>query len=213
MNKRNIGFGIPAIDTVVLLAMLLVAIPIAHAQDDGRKRDSERDRGGKRLIRKTISDRDEDIMARILRLMGDTATRLELHFDPGQETQDLQQRIIKELDQAIQAAAAQTQRQKRNRKPSEGEKRKMTDPKRPRDQESGKPQQQQADPSGEAAGRGGEVTTEDVQEESQFDARRGWGALPERQRDEVIQGFSEQFLESYRAWIERYYRALQESHD
>jgi len=117
------------------------------------------------------------------------------------------------LDEAIQAAAAQTRKVRRRRKPSEGEKRKMMDPERRPDKATGKPKRQQVDESGEATARGSEIKTEDAREKSQYDVRRGWGALPDRQRDEVIQGFSEQFLESYRIWIERYYRALQESHD
>ena len=38
--------------------------------------------------------------------------------------------------------------------------------------------------------------------------RRGWGRLPARDRDEVVQGFDQDFLTKYRQWIERYYRAL-----
>ncbi|MFQ5495803.1 MAG: hypothetical protein ACE5EX_10530, partial [Phycisphaerae bacterium] len=40
--------------------------------------------------------------------------------------------------------------------------------------------------------------------------RRGWGHLPGREREELIQGISERYLDRYREWIERYYRALQE---
>ncbi|MFQ5461447.1 MAG: hypothetical protein ACE5E5_02340 [Phycisphaerae bacterium] len=202
-----------ALNAAFLAAMLWVGGPPAQAQDKPQRRGDDQERGGKRLIRKTITDRDEGIMARILRLMGDSTTRLELHFDPGEKTQKLQQKIIKELDEAIQAAAARTRKVGRRPKPTEGEKRKMMDPKRRPDQAAGKPKRQQVDESGEAAPRGGEIRTEDAREDSRYDVRRGWGALPDRQRDEVIQGFSEQFLESYRIWIERYYRALQESHE
>jgi hypothetical protein len=43
--------------------------------------------------------------------------------------------------------------------------------------------------------------------------RRSWGHLPQRDREEVIQGIGEACLERYRVWIERYYRALQETGD
>lgn len=43
--------------------------------------------------------------------------------------------------------------------------------------------------------------------------RRTWGHLPMREREEIIQGIGESFLERYRDWIERYYRALQEAED
>jgi hypothetical protein len=44
-----------------------------------------------------------------------------------------------------------------------------------------------------------------------IDVRRAWGHLPMREREEIIQGVNEEFLEEYREWVERYYRALQES--
>ena len=40
------------------------------------------------------------------------------------------------------------------------------------------------------------------------EATRGWGFLPERDRDEIIQGFEETFMSKYREQIERYYRLL-----
>jgi hypothetical protein len=43
--------------------------------------------------------------------------------------------------------------------------------------------------------------------------RRAWGHLPMREREEIIQGIAESFLERYREWIERYYRALQETEE
>ena len=53
---------------------------------------------------------------------------------------------------------------------------------------------------------GAESTRGDLRE-----VRGTWGHLPMRDREEVIQGIGETFLERYREWIERYYRALQES--
>ncbi|MCP4247470.1 MAG: hypothetical protein GY778_10520, partial [bacterium] len=40
--------------------------------------------------------------------------------------------------------------------------------------------------------------------------RRGWGNLPARDRDEVLQGIDEDVLEKYRHLIERYFRTLAE---
>jgi hypothetical protein len=45
------------------------------------------------------------------------------------------------------------------------------------------------------------------------DLRRAWGHLPMREREEIIQGVGERYLERYRDWIERYYRTLQETDD
>jgi hypothetical protein len=43
--------------------------------------------------------------------------------------------------------------------------------------------------------------------------KRLWGDLPERQRDELLQPLSEEFLPEYAAEIEDYYRALAEPND
>ena len=43
--------------------------------------------------------------------------------------------------------------------------------------------------------------------------RRGWGNLPQRDRDEVLQGIDEDSLEKYRRQIESYFRALAEDQE
>ena len=45
------------------------------------------------------------------------------------------------------------------------------------------------------------------------ESRRGWGHLPQRDRDELLQGIDEEFIEQYRPQIEQYYRALTETED
>jgi hypothetical protein len=42
------------------------------------------------------------------------------------------------------------------------------------------------------------------------DLSRGWGFLPQRDRDEISQGFDEQFPSKYRDRILEYYRTLAE---
>ena len=41
--------------------------------------------------------------------------------------------------------------------------------------------------------------------------RSGWGHLPQRDRDEIIQGVGERSLDKFRRWIERYYKALSDA--
>jgi hypothetical protein len=50
------------------------------------------------------------------------------------------------------------------------------------------------------------TTTEDVESA----AKKLWGHLPERSREQMMQSFSEEFLPKYEADIEEYYRRLSE---
>ena len=168
---------------------------------------------GRRLIRGATAD-DEDIMEKIIRLMDQTARRLEVDFDAGEETQALQLEVLKQLDDAVKLAAAQTRKSSGQQRSSESDRRRRQEKDKKRD--SDKSRNAKANPNkGESAdtapaGRkptaGGTNDRDDLAE-----SRRGWGNLPQRERDEVIQGAGERYLERYRKWIEQYYRALQEA--
>jgi len=198
----------------VLLVAVMLSAGIANAQVDPKPEDS---RGadkkvGKRLIRKAGADADEDLMTNILEMMQDSSRRLEIDFDPGRDTQTVQAGIVEQLDEVIKVAASRRRPRSRSmpsgtsdkrRKP--GERSKASDGS---DEETS--QGDQAD-SGTTDGKpgsqpGAESTRGDLRE-----VRETWGHLPMRDREEVIQGIGETFLERYREWIERYYRALQES--
>lgn len=163
-----------------------------------------------KLIRKVVTGADEDLMDAVMRLMGDAAKKLELEFDPGPETQQTQEAIVAKLDEAISASAARTQAMKKSSKSSKSDKRKAPTPK---EQAGKKSTSTKEEPGKESPSETGDVgaasgTTDaggDLQE-----SRRSWGQLPARERDEVMQGAGEEFLERYRVWIEKYYRALQD---
>lgn len=186
------------------------ARPANPAKKSGAVSDNE-DRLRKRLVDQAVKGRPANVMDRIIDLMKESAERIDLSFDPGKETQQYQQEIIEQLDAAIEAAAARTKRTTSNA-PSPGDKRKM---KKPSQQESRSPEGKGKSVNSDGQERElqpGQVREGDGAEQSKdFDARLGWGALPPRDRDEVIQGFGEEYLEAYRRWIERYYRALQEA--
>ncbi len=162
-----------------------------------------------RLIRKATAEGEEDLMSSIVRLMGEAARKVEVDFDPGADTQAVQQTIQTKLDEAIKAAASR-QRTKQVAPPNP-DRRRMPTAKRdtppPKPQPRGQPQPSATSSSAETAQelRPGEPESGDL-----LDVRRGWGHLPKRERDEIIQGAGEGYLERYRAWVERYYRALQE---
>ena len=178
------------------------------------ERETEEKKLGERLIRKAVADADEDIMTAIIRLMSKASRKLEVEFDSGKETQALQQRVIDRLDEAIKIAASQLRPKQSTQRPTEGDKRRM-------DRTEKKPGTEGADSQGEAkedassktADSGTATTGAAGADASEYEVRRAWGHLPARQRDEVIQGIGEVFLERYRVWIERYYRALQETEE
>jgi hypothetical protein len=198
-----------------VVVTLVLLCPIARAQDQAQPEPEQQEKKlGERLIRRAVADADEDIMSKIIRLMGEASRKLEVEFDAGEETQALQQQITDRLDEAIKVAASQLRPKRSIQKPGEGDKRKMPrERKKPADRGDGS--------QGEATEDASSLTAQDAPStagaangDGEKDAaRRAWGHLPPRQRDEVIQGIGEIFLERYRAWIERYYRALQETEE
>jgi hypothetical protein len=166
---------------------------------------------GERLIRKAVTDANEDVMATIIRLMDTAARKLELEFDAGEETQAVQQQIMDRLDDAIKVAANQRRPMAGQPRPTEGDRRKRPPRDEQADRESGTASAEDASqPAAETDAAGRRTTESDY---SEFEARRAWGHLPPREREEVLQGIGEEFLERYREWIERYYRALQEAEE
>jgi len=168
---------------------------------------------GQRLIRKTITDGEEDLMATIVRLMTEASRRMEIEFDPGEETQSLQGRIQGKLEEAIKAAASKQRSRKKSPVQTDPDKRRMPTT-------SKREQRPEAKAKSESPPRRSSTTAEapaaadgrsEAARATLQETRRSWGHLPRREREEVIQGVGEGFLERYRVWIERYYRALQES--
>jgi hypothetical protein len=200
----------------LLLTTILLCCPFALRAQPQRKTADERQQAkklGQRLIRQNTGDQSDDIMDKIMRGMKQAAQRLDMDFDPGEETQQLQQQVVNQLNEAIKTAAARRRPSKRSQKSATSDKRKKltkktkqndADPTKTGGKKSSGTSRQQAQADGgspEDGPKGGRID----------EIRRTWGHLPARERDEIIQGIPESFLERYRDWIERYYRALQES--
>jgi len=185
---------------------------LAHGQEDTKPVEQKDKRLGERLIREAVKNSDEDLMAAIVRLMEESARQLEIDFDAGEETLTKQESIVNKLDEAIKTAAAQ--RRKKRSKQQEWQSDQRKKPKQGKEQnESSKPSSQQmaGKDSSDIEGQKGSPTESDAEGGNLEETRRTWGLLPQRQREEVIQGSQEAFLERYRRWIERYYQALQEN--
>jgi len=171
----------------------------------------KKDELSQRLIRKAATDTPwEDPMDEILRLMEETGRKLEIDFDAGKETQGMQSRITARLDEAIKAAAAQRRSVPQPAPTAKGDKRTMPEgaensQERQNDGESG------AADASSTGGASAAPSDAGASGGSLHEQRRAWGHLPARERQEVIQGIGEEFLERYRTWIDQYYRALQET--
>jgi hypothetical protein len=166
---------------------------------------------GERLIREASGEEDEDIMDRIVRLMNLSARRISVEFDVGPQTQEVQTRIMDSLETAIKQAAARRRPKRSRPRDRSADKREMTEgTSRPKGQTEEQTADATAESASDAARPGERPSGESADGGDLREARRTWGHLPLRERQEIIQGIGEQFLERYRDWIERYYRALQE---
>lgn len=178
---------------------------------EGRAGKKETKELAKRLI--LGEEEDREVMGRIVDRMKDVEAQLLRRYDAGAETQRIQREILKELESAIASAV------RRGRggggSGAAGDVRRRTrgrGAERVAGRAGGEPGATGESRGGEANEKGGAVRGEKrLERGGRLRAlRRGWGHLPARDREEVIQGASEKSLDRYRAWIERYYRALVE---
>jgi len=165
----------------------------------------------KRLIRQAGGQEDGGIMSQVLGLMQQVAQRLSRGFDPGPATQEAQKEIIKKLDEAIAAA----RRQGRQSGGQSGESSDRREAQARPDQSSADSAKDKSGQTGAEAGtRPGEAKEGEAREarpsERFREFRRGWGNLPARDREEVLQGVDEDVIEKYRSIIEGYFRTLAE---
>ena len=76
--------------------------PAADKEKSEKEEKQSDDLAGK-LMRRRLNDSDEDLMDGIMRLMGDVARKLQINFDPGDQTQTVQREISGKLDEAIKS--------------------------------------------------------------------------------------------------------------
>ncbi len=203
-----------ALVTCLVGALGLVGPAETHAQqppkrDDPAKKD-ERSKLGERLIRDTATGAVEDVMDELIRLMDRSARNLDVAFDAGSETQAVQRTIMERLDDAIGAAAAQRRPSRSRSQSADGDKRKRSGKKKSARKSAATEGKGERGAPDSKAGAAAEANSPGGDLEQR---RRAWGHLPMRERDEILQGLSDRYLERYRVWIERYYKALQEAKD
>ncbi len=168
----------------------------------------------KALIRKLLRDAtgraEEPAMIRVLEGMRASRVKLAVQFDPGNDTQKIQRGIVRDLEEAIEEARkAQRRMPTTTTSRSQPEERRRRHRQRPEAKQADANQPSSSTPMADDRATHGQPTSAAAGVGRLLrELRRGWGQLPARDRDEVVQGFGQDFLTKYREWIERYYRVL-----
>lgn len=166
-----------------------------------------------KLIRKTIEESaSEDPMGQLAQEMSEIVRRLQVDFDPGDQTQAQQRQVSAKLDEAIKAAAARRRMQSKPDPKQHSDKR--INPVAKKAPGKTGPDAKQALPSkaNDSSEKASDATSnKEQQKQDSPGQRRAWGNLPQRDREEVLQGAEEESLERFRQWIDQYFKALQET--
>jgi hypothetical protein len=142
--------------------------------------------------------------------MGEVDERLTLEFDPGEKTQGQQAKILEALDDLIKSAKPSKSSSGGGQDDGESDRRgNPKDGTSPEDQ-SGKNVKPGGNVSGETTETQATPADAEVEGGRFRESRRGWGHLPSRDREEVLQGIQDDVVERYRQMIDEYYRALAE---
>jgi len=147
-----------------------------------------------------------DAFRQALGQMDQVAVRLGDHQDPGLITQRIEESIIAKLDQALDAARRQSGGQSRpssQRQQDTGAQQNQPGP--PKQGSSG------SNPSGTMPNQGsptsGAPAAHDAGGEIE-ETRDQWGSLPDRVRQELLQGIGSKYSSVYRRLTEAYYKRL-----
>lgn len=176
------------------------------AQDPAPRRDGE-------LERQLRGDEQGDAFEQAVRLMNESAARLEGSLDAGVETQRLQDEAIKRLDQLIAQAQRNRQRQ-RQQQQQQQQQAQQQDQREQGGQRQSSQQEAMAEgrqPAGTGdrdsagpAGRNAELNP------AQLAGGAAWGNLPAHVREALVQGLADRYSSMYQRLTEEYYRRLAE---
>jgi hypothetical protein len=137
--------------------------------------------------------------------------RLAINSDPGPITQEIQKRILDNMDDLIEQARKK-EAQAQNKPPEPGGKGQQQQPPKPADPQNAKSGAQQSQPaqakaSGTNSG-GGDAPPGDPAADIARQEARMWGSVTPRQRDAVIESQGEKVLDKYKNLVDDYYRTL-----
>ena len=153
-----------------------------------------------------------------LNLIGDrmarSRQRLSMNADPGPVTQEIQKRILDNLDDLIEQARKK-EAQSQNQPPKPGgdpsQAKKPGDQQQPQNADAKGQQQQskpaQANSSGSGSG-GGDAPPGDPAADIAKQEARMWGTLSPRERQALIESQGEKPLDKYKDLVDDYYRTM-----
>lgn len=150
-----------------------------------------------------------DMFQEAIKLMRDTASRIDTRQDIGATTQRMQEEILARLDAVIAKAEQQSnqnQQQQQQSGQSREQQRQPGQQQRQQGAEANQPQQGESTDATSAASR------QDAQQSRGWieSAQPTWGRLPVRLRDALLQGAGDTFSSMYERMTEEYYRRLAE---
>jgi hypothetical protein len=171
------------------------------------------------LTRGLLSDNpDDDSPTKKIKLTGDrmgrSRQRLALNDDPGKVTQEIQKKIVIDIDDLISAAQAQQARMQQSRRPGQRRQPGQQRQPNPGQQQIAQGQQNRMDKGGQNPAQQsrqpgeGEITTDtsaDIKQKIQE-----WGKLTPRDRQAVEETAHEQAIGKYKTLVDDYYRNLAE---
>lgn len=158
------------------------------------------------LDEKLSAEEAAEAFQQAVKLMEQTADRLDPGHDLGLVTQRLQEDAVRKLDTVI-AAAMQNQQSSSSSSSSSSQQEQQQQPNRQQQQQqqSQSEQNQKGEPQeGQPPGRqNGGLSNVELN-------AAAWGSLPARLRDALVQGSSDRFSSIYQTMTEQYYRRLAE---
>lgn len=146
-----------------------------------------------------------DDFAEAVRLMGETAWRLGEAADAGEDTQRLQEEILRKLDKVIERARQNQQSSSSSSSPSSSQQQQQQQPDQQNQSQSNSSSEGENQSESQPPGGGDARPAQGVAADTAT-----WGALPERVREALQQGSSSEFSAVYRRMTEAYYRRLAE---
>jgi len=157
------------------------------------------------------SDGKEDPLGRVARTMREVEGRL-TQSKSGDETRELQTKIVADLDKMIEEALKQARRSKSKSSGSSSEQQaRRSKPDQAQQGENKQTQQQEDKPSSDSTERlGADHALRPDPGQVREIMKHLWGHLPEREREMMLNASIEQFLPKYELLIEQYFRRLAE---
>jgi len=138
--------------------------------------------------------------------MARSRQRLALDNDPGKMTQEIQKRIVVDIDDMIKQA--QQQQANSQSKPGQGQQQQQAQGQQPGQQQGNQSQPNNAQNAAQQSTVSGGGSREAQLSAKINETNKEWGNISPRLRQAVIEGSSEKVPEKYRKMVEDYYRGV-----